>query len=103
MLIYSVLMFVVAAAFTVIGFQIFRGKTELIHAYHQTKVTDSAAYGRSFGKAMGVFAGSTFVSGVISVMGDAAAVPAVLVLLAGLAIGIVCIVAVQRKYNQGLF
>ena len=44
MLLYSIIMFLVAAIFTVLSIAIYRGKTDLIHDYHQTKVTDKAAY-----------------------------------------------------------
>ena len=51
MLVYSIIMFLVAALFTVFGISIYKGKTDLIHDYHQTKVTDKSAYGKDFGKA----------------------------------------------------
>jgi hypothetical protein len=59
-----------------ISISIYKGKTDLIHDYHQTKVTDKAAYGRAFGRAT---------------------------LFVGLFIGIAMIIAVQIKYNKGIF
>ena len=47
MLVYSIIMFLVSALFTVLGIAIYKGKTDLIHDYHQTKVTDKSAYKRS--------------------------------------------------------
>ena len=84
---------------------IYRGKTDLIHDYHQTKVSDKAAYGKAFGKAMLVVSASMLISGIISLFGasETIAMISVVVLFLGLAIGIACIIAVQKKYNNGLF
>ncbi|MBR3868016.1 MAG: DUF3784 domain-containing protein [Clostridia bacterium] len=95
-------MFLVAALFTVLGIAIYNGKTDLIHDYHQTKVTDKSAYGKAFGKAMLVIAAVMLLSGIIGLF-ENLLILAVAILMIGLVIGIVCIVAVQRKYNNGLF
>ncbi len=102
MLMYSILMFMIATVFIGISIAIYKGKTDLIHAYHQTKVTDKAAYGRAFGKAMLVIAIALLLSGIIGLL-EKLAMLAVLVLVIGLCIGIGCIVAVQKKYNNGIF
>ena len=102
MLMYSVIMFVVAVAFTGVSIAIYRGKTDLIHDYHQTKVTDKSAYGKAFGKAMFVIAMALLLSGIIGLLENFAVI-AVAVLIMGLVIGVGCIVAVQRKYNKGIF
>ena len=101
MICYSVIMFLVAALVGGMGIAIYRGKTDLIHDYHQTKVTDKTAYGKAFGKAMLVIAAALLISGLIGLLCDP--VVAVAVLVVGLTIGIACIVAVQKKYNQGVF
>ena len=105
MVLYSVIMFLVAVPMMIISILIYQGKTDLIHDYHQTKVTDKAAYGKAFGKAMLVVSAALFMSGIISLFGDAKAIAmiAVAVLFIGLFIGIACIVAVQIKYNKGIF
>lgn len=102
MLVYSIIMFIVAVIFAGMGFAIFRGKTELIHDYHQTKVTDKSAYGKAFGKAMFVIAIALFLSGIIGLL-DNLAVLAVVILIIGLCVGVGCIIAVQKKYNKGVF
>ena len=102
MLVYSIITFIVAVVFTAIGIAIYSGKTDLIHDYHQTKVTDKSAYGKAFGKAMFVIAMVLLLSGIIGLF-DNFAILAVAVLIIGLVIGIGCIVAVQRKYNKGIF
>ena len=57
-------MFLVAVLFTVLGIAIYKGKTDLIHDYHQTKVTNKSAYGKAFGKAMLVIAAVMLLSGI---------------------------------------
>ena len=88
-----------------ISMAIYQGKTDLIHDYHQTKVTDKAAYGKAFGKAMFAVSATLLLSGIISLFdaSDLIAMIAVAVLFVGLFIGIAWIVAVQIKYNKGVF
>ena len=102
MLLYSIIMFLVAALFTVLGIAIYKGKTDLIHDYHQTKVTDKSAYGKAFGKAMLVIATVMLLSGIIGLFKNLLML-AVAILIIGLVVGIGCIVAVQKKYNKGVF
>ena len=105
MLAYSIIMFLAATLFMGLSIAIYQGKTDLIHDYHQTKVTDQTAYGRAFGKALFIVTTTLLLSGIIGLLGDAdvIAILAVLVLIIGLGIGVGCIVAVQRKYNKGVF
>ena len=105
MLLYSIIMFLAAVPMIKISIAIYQGKTNLIHDYHQTKVTDKAAYGKAFGKAMLVVSSALLLSGIISLfsMSEAIATIAVAVLFIGLFIGISWIIAVQIKYNKGLF
>ena len=105
MILYSIIMFLAAIPTGGISLAIYRGKTSLIHDYHQTKVTDQAAYGKAFGKAMSVISMALLLSGIIGLLGDSETVAmlAVAVLLIGLITGIACIIAVQKKYNQGIF
>lgn len=103
MIVYAVTVFLVAVAFGIVAMMIYRGKTDLIHDYHQTKVTDKVQYGKAFGKAMGVIAGTLMLSAVVSLLGETAVWGAVGILLVGLIIGIAAIVRVQKKYNGGVF
>ena len=105
MLVYSIIMFLVAALFLGIGVAIYQGKTDLIHDYHQTKVVDKSAYGKAFGKAMLVVSVALFLSGIVGLLGDSekVAMIAIAVLVVGLVIGISCIIVVQKKYNNGIF
>ena len=95
-------MFLVAVLFTVLGIVIYKGKTDLIHDYHQTKVTNKSAYGKAFGKAMLVIATVMLLSGIIGLFKNLLML-AVAILIIGLVVGIGCIVAVQKKYNKGVF
>ena len=105
MITYSIIMFLAAVLFAVLGVAIYRGKTDLIHDYHQTNVTDKYAYGKSFGKAMLVISTALLLSGIISLLGDSEKITsvAVTVLIVGLIIGFICIFCVQKKYNNGVF
>lgn len=105
MLLYSVLMFAISVLFIALSIMIYRGKTDLIHSYHQEKVKDKAAYGKAFGKALFVVALAPFISGIIGLFGDSdlLVITTVLVLIFGLILGFCCILAVQKKYNKGLF
>ena len=105
MLLYSIIMFLAAVPMIKISIAIYKGKTDLIHDYHQTKVTDKAAYGKAFGKAMFVVSAALLLSGIIGLFGisDTMAMIAVAVLFIGLFIGIAWIFAVQKKYNKGIF
>ena len=102
MLVYSIIMCIVATVFMGVSIAIYKGKTDLIHDYHQTKVTDKAAYGKAFGKALLLIAIAALLSGVIGLL-DNLAVLSVVVLIIGICFGVGCIVAVQRKYNKGVF
>lgn len=105
MLAYSIITFLMAALFLSLGIAVYKGRTDLIHDYHQKKVTDKAAYGRAFGKALFVCALASLLSGVIGLFAASRplVIAAVAALFLGLGIGICCIVAVQRKYNKGVF
>ena len=88
-----------------ISIAIYKGKTDLIHDYHQTKVTDKAAYGKAFGKAMFVISVALLLSGIIGLFGNLEVIATIslAVLFIGLFIGIAWIIAVQIKYNKGIF
>ena len=103
MIAYAIIMFTTALVFVILAVLIHKGKTELIHDYHQTKITDKIGYGKAFGKAMGVLAGSMALSGVIALLGESVMWASVAVLLIGLAAGFVCMLFVQKKYNGGIF
>ena len=101
MFLYSAILFAVAVLFFFLGRSIYRGNTNLIHDYHQTKVEDKAAYGKSFGKAMFTMAAAMALSGLLALF--AHGFLPVLVLILGLAAGIIQIILVQKKYNNGVF
>ena len=103
MVIYAIILFLTSAVFAVVARQIYQGRTDLIHEYHQEKVTDKAGYGKAFGKAMAVIAAAMALSAAVSLLGERAAWAAVTVLTVGLIVGIIAIVRVQKKYNGGMF
>ena len=105
MIVYAIVLLLTAALLAMMGFLIYRGKTNLIHDYHQTRVVDPVAYGKAFGKSLGIIALFCALSGAVSLFGTAAPVIwlSLGLLFAGLTIGILCLVHVQKKYNGGVF
>ena len=105
MLIYSLITLPVSLLIMLLSLCVYKGNTNLIHDYHQTKVTDQKAYGKAFGKALATVGSAPLASGLIGLFGDSKpiAITAVAVLLILLGIGIACICKVQKKYNQGIF
>ena len=101
MFLYSAILFAVAVLFFFLGRSIYRGNTNLIHDYHQTRVEDKAAYGKAFGKAMFTMAAAMALSGLLALFVHGF-LP-VLVLFLGLTAGIIQIILVQKKYNNGVF
>ena len=101
MVLYSIILLTVSVLFFFLGMSIYRGNTDLIHDYHQTKVEDKAAYGKAFGKAMFTMAAVMALSGLLALFVHGF-LP-VLVLFLGLAGGIIQILLVQKKYNNGVF
>lgn len=103
MILYAIITWAAAVLFAVIAVLIYRGKTGLIHDYHQSKVKDSLAYGKAFGKALAILAVAMAFSGAVSLLGDNFMWGAVAVLAVGMTIGIIAIIRVQNRYNGGLF
>lgn len=105
MLIFSIITFVIAAVILVTGIMVYRGRTELIHSYHQTRVTDKKGYGRAIGKSLIVLSIGIFASGIVALLGDSDAViiAAVVLLFAAIIAGLVCIYKTQKRYNGGMF
>lgn len=103
MVVYAVILFATAVVFSVFSLLIYKGKTELIHDYHQANVEDKSAYGKAFSKVLGVMAATMALSGAVALFGEDAIWGAVAILLAGFIVGIVAITRVQKKYNGGVF
>lgn len=100
MIVYAIILWIIAAVFAVMAVLIYKGNTNLIHDYHQTKVTDKAAYGKAFGKAFGTLPVAMTLSGVIGLYHIWIALA---VLAIGFAAGFAAILRVQKKYNGGVF
>jgi len=107
MALYSIIMFAAAALIFAVGASIYRGNTRLIHDYHQKNVRESErlSYGRAFAKGLFVLGAGLFLSGVIALLGEDGAIAkaSLSALFAGIAVSIVILVRVQKKYNGGLF
>ena len=99
---YVVIMFLASLMFGTVSMRIYRGQTNLIHEYHQNNITDKAAYGKAFGKALGVFTLAFALSGVLALF-EILFITGLIVLGIGLVGGTVAILRVQKKYNNGIF
>ena len=107
MIVYSIIMFATAVLFLALGIAVYKGNTKLIHDYHQTNIKESELmeYGRAFAKGMFAICATLLISGIIALLGKEGPIAAVslIVLFAGLIVSSIVIVAVQKKYNGGLF
>lgn len=107
MIAYCVLLFSVGAVFLMLGILIYRGKTSLIHDYHQTNIkeADKREYGRAFARPMFCTSLTLILSGGIALFGNSKPVlyVSLAVLLAGLIASLLWIGAVQKKYNGSIF
>ncbi len=97
----SIMMFAVALLMIIIGWFVYKGKTELIHSYHQTRVKDKKAYGMAMGKALMGMAIPLIITGVIGLFTTSVLVTVILII--GLTISFIAIFRVQKKYNGGMF
>ena len=99
-------MFLSAILFILIGFEIFRGKTDLIHDYHQTKVKDKVGYGKAMGKAISGIGVSALISAIISLIPynsqDQIAFIATDIFVIGFIVSFILIFKAQKKYNGGI-
>jgi hypothetical protein len=107
MLLYSIILFAVAALLFAVGASIHRGNTKLIHDYHQENVKESerGAYGRAFAKGIFALCVSFALSGILALFGESGAAfsASLFVLFAGVIVSSVILIRVQKKYNGGIF
>ena len=101
MLFFTLLMLAIAVLLIVLGIMIFRGRTELIHAYHQKRVKDKAAYGRDMGRALMWMAVPVILAGILGLF-TARGWPAA-VLILGIGASFLHLLRIQKKHNGGLF
>lgn len=105
MIVYSVIMFVAAAIFSVFAILITKGKASLINCYREERVKDTATYCVKIGQSLFIIAAAMLVSGVISLFSEEKSVvlSALGVLIVGIVIGMVRLFQVQKKYGGGIF
>ncbi len=97
----EILLFALALLFFVMGLLIYRGRTDLIHAYHRRhiKESDKVAYGRSFAKGMFLIALTCLTAAIAAYFER----DNLLIVLIGLSLSFAVLYGVQKKYNGGLF
>ena len=103
MLLFTLLMGFSAMIYFVLGLLIYRGRADLIHSYHQHRVTDKEGYCRAYGITMMGMAAGMAVSGGLSLFGVTAAAQATAILICVVVVGALLLAAIQKKYNGGLF
>ena len=105
MIIYSVIMFVVAAALIVFGVLIAKGNANLINCYREERVKDKAQYCKRISQALFILAGTLVCSGIIGLLGDVDSIVllGLGVLVVGMLFGVVQLFLVQKKYGGGVF
>jgi len=101
MIAFSVIMFAIAALMIVLGWLVYRGRTDLIHSYHQTRVKDKTAYGKAMGKALMGMGVPLIVAGIVGLFTASAWVT--VILIAGLILSFIPMFKAQKKYNGGMF
>jgi len=105
MIVYSVILFAAAMAFTVFAILISKGNTNLINCYHEDRTPDKPVYCKKISQALWIMAAVLVVSGAVGLLGetDAIALAAVGVLIVGLICGLYRLFYVQKKYGGGVF
>ena len=103
----AIIMFLVAIYFCIVGIKIFKGKTDLIHDYHQTRVKDKINYGKAMGKAIIGIGIVIFISGLIALVPNLLEETMITILISVFLVGfIICMIwiyNIQKKYNGGVF
>ena len=107
MILFSVILFAAAILLLSVGAAVYRGRTDLIHDYHQQNVKEEQrpAYGRAIAAGLFSVGGTLIAGGVIGLFGDKGIWPklSLTVLFIGLAVSIAIFVRAQKKYNNGIF
>ena len=104
-LLFTLIVFAVSMVLIIFGISVYRGKTNLIHDYHQTKVKDKKKYGRAFGKVLCGGGSLLLISAIIPLIinSDKGINIAVLVFFIGLFVLLILLFRVQKQYNGGVF
>ncbi|MBR2546468.1 MAG: hypothetical protein IKE93_09930 [Erysipelotrichaceae bacterium] len=104
MIIYSIILFAVALLTALISISIYRGNTNLIINYHQSRVRlqDKKQYGRDFAKGLSCLCLTFLLSGLAGLLSNSLKL-ADIILFAGIILSIIILVIVQKRYNRGIF
>ena len=105
MIVYSGIMFVVAAALIVFGVLIAKGNANLINCYREERVKDKNLYCKKISQALFILAGTLMCSGIIGLFGEAESIVllGLGVLVVGMLFGVVQLFHAQKKYGGGVF
>ena len=105
MIVYSVIMFVVAAVLAVFSVLIAKGNANLINSYREERVKDKALYCKKISHALFIIAGTLVCCGTIVLFGEADGIVLLSlgVLVVGMVFGVVQLFRAQKKYGGGVF
>lgn len=103
MIIYSIILIAAAIVLALIAVRIYRGRTDLIINYHQSRVKpeEKLLYARDFSKGIFCLSGTLLIAGITILITKI--LIADIFLVVGIIISIVILVRVQDKYNKGVF
>ena len=100
---YIIVFYAVGFLLLVLGIMIWRGKTKLIHAYHQKNVTDFKGYGKAMGKVVAGQGVLAVIAASTAFFGERWMVIGVWIFFVGFCVMFLILYFIQRKYNGSLF
>ena len=103
MVIFATTFYIIGLLLLATGIAVYKGKTELIHYYHQKNVVDHVGYGKAMGKPLAVMGISGIICATMSFFGELWLTVGIAVFVVGIiAMLIVCLI-VTKKYNGKIF
>ena len=104
MWIFSVILIAASLLIAGVGTAVFKGRTGLIHDYHQEKVSEEnrPAYGRAIGRGLLCMAVVLFVGGLLPLICEAEWILKTIraTFIFGILLSVLLLVMAQKKYNR---
>jgi hypothetical protein len=100
---FAIIYYLFGILFIALGMAIYKGKTRLVHYYHQKNVTDHAGFGKAMGKPLAFIGVSFIVSASLAFFGEIwLSVGIALSVVSIIAMVVICLVVI-KKYNGRIF
>ena len=104
MWIFFAVLIAVSLLIAVIGVTVYRGRTGLIHDYHQEKVKEEnrLSYGRAVGRGLLCMAAVLFVGGLLPLFSEAEWILKTVrgIVIFGILLSVLLLIMAQKKYNR---